>query len=322
MIIKKRPVITWLLSPCDSTVISDIRIAQVNNPINHGLLLSDFERLEKIRDAAPIWELPELIMPSFEEVMRKSEKSFEKIMPELFVEFGKTQECGILLCRGNVTLVYGFGENELHIWHFTENQGKSIFNFHTVNKSIFGQIGVGITNTLVADNCLFQGSLEQRQIALASVANFVASYVAVKKYVKVETVIIPQGKFSDLVGTPLEYVEKKKVINYSGQEVIVMDSKWFRKIINNNDIYVRGFWRMQNKKNSEGQWYKELIFVDSFIRHGYHRNAKIEEDKTRDKLDDLATNNKDTDIDMEVDLTPHENTGTLGDYFYYEYGDD
>ena len=25
-----------------------------------------------------------------------------------------------------------------------------------------------------------------------------------------------------------------------------------------------------------GEWYKELIFVDSFVRHGYHRNAKIE----------------------------------------------
>lgn len=277
MIIKKRPIITWLLNPSDSTAISEIGIAQVSNPINHGLLLSDLERLAQIREEAPNWGLPELIMPSFEEVMRKSEKSFEKVMPELFVEFGKSEECGILLCRGNVTIVYGFGEEELHIWYFTENQGKSIFNFYSVNKSISGQTGVGITNTVIADNYLFKGSLEQRQNAIASVANFVASYVAVKKYVKVETVIIPQGKFSEVEGTPLEYIEKKKVINNSGQEVIVMDSKWFRKIINDNDIYVRGFWRMQNKKNADGEWYKELIFVDSFIRHGYHRNAKIEE---------------------------------------------
>ena len=25
------------------------------------------------------------------------------------------------------------------------------------------------------------------------------------------------------------------------------------------------------------EWYKELIFVDSFVRHGYHRNAIIED---------------------------------------------
>ncbi len=35
---------------------------------------------------------------------------------------------------------------------------------------------------------------------------------------------------------------------------------------------------MQNKKNPKGEWYKELIFVDSFVRHGYHRNAKIEDE--------------------------------------------
>lgn len=99
-----------------------------------------------------------------------------------------------------------------------------------------------------------------------------------KKYIKVETLIIPQGTFTAVAGTPLEYVEKKKVINQCGQEVIVMDSKWFKKIINDNDIPVRGFFRMQNKKNPEGVWYKELIFVDPFIRHGYHRNAKIEDD--------------------------------------------
>ena len=70
---------------------------------------------------------------------------------------------------------------------------------------------------------------------------------------------------------------QKKIINQTGQEVIVMDSKWFRKIVNDNDIYVRGFWRMQNKKSANGEWYKELIYVDSFVRHGYHRNAKIED---------------------------------------------
>ena len=112
-------------------------------------------------------------------------------------------------------------------------------------------------------------------------ASSTSAYVAVKRFVKVETVIIPQGKFTAVEGTPLEYVDKKKIINQTGQEVIVMDSKWFRKIINDNDIYVRGFWRMQNKKNDEGEWYKELIFVDSFVRHGYHRNAKIEDETER-----------------------------------------
>lgn len=277
MIIKKRPIITWLLNPDEDKATYNITIPNVSIPINQGLLYSYLEHLRQIRAEKPDWGLPELVMPSFEDVMRKSERSFEKVMPELFEEFSNLEECGILLCGANHTLVYGFGGNKLHLWSFNEQNGRSVFNFYSCNKSIKGYIGVEIVNTILADNSLFSGTLEHRERTVASVANFIASYVAVKRYVKVETVIIPQGKFTGVNGTSLEYVDKKKVINNSGQEVIVMDSRWFRKIVNDNDIYVRGFWRMQNKKNSEGEWYKELIFVDPFIRHGYHRNAKIED---------------------------------------------
>lgn len=281
MLIKERPIITWLLDPDSNKLPDGILLARSANPINHQLLNLHLEKLNNIRIQEPEWGLPELLMPSFEEVMKKSAPSFEKIMPQLFHEFSEKEECGILLCQGNVTMVYSYGGDKLHIWYFSEQNGKSIFNFYTSNDFVGDQLRVGVLNLIIRDNALFQGSLEDRHIALASVVNFVSAYVAVKRFVKVETVIIPQGKFTAVEGTPLEYVDKKKVINQTGQEVMVMDSKWFRKIINDNDIYVRGFWRMQNKKNDEGEWYKELIFVDSFVRHGYHRNAKIEDETER-----------------------------------------
>lgn len=277
MIIKKRPIITWLLNPDGDKSAYNIAVPNVSIPINQGLLYSDLERLSQIRAKKPNWGLPELVMPSFEDIMRKSERSFENIMPKLYEEFSNLEECGILLCKGNRTLVYGFGGNELHIWSFTEQNGKSIFNFYSRNKSIKGYIKVAIDDLILADNNLFSGTLEQRQRAVASVAGFIALYIAVKRHGKVETVILPQGKFTKVEGTPLEYVEKKKVVNQTGQKVIVMDSSWFRKIVNDNDIPVRGFFRMQNKKNTDGEWYKDLIFVDPYIRHGYHRNAKIED---------------------------------------------
>lgn len=275
MIIKERPIITWLLSANDNQPTTNIAITNVSKPINYGILNSDFAQLSQIRLQRPQWGLPELLMPSFEEVMRNSHRSFEKIMPSLFEEFSNSEECGILLCK-NRTMVYGFGGNELHLWCFSEQQDKSVFNFYARYTSIKGHVGVGIANTILEDGMIFQGTIEERQRMAAVAGGFVASYVAVKKYVKVETVVIPQGKFTEVEGTPLEYVEKKKVINSSGQEVIVMDSRWFRKIVNDNEIYVRGFWRFQNKKNEYGKWYKELIFIDPFVRHGYHRNAKIE----------------------------------------------
>lgn len=279
MIIKERAIITWLLNHDMKQAPKNLVIAPAFHPINQSILGNHLIELDKIRKQAPEWGLPELLMPSFEEVMYKSHQSFDNIMPQLFEDFCEKEECGILLCRGNVTIIYGFEGNQLHIWYFTEQNGNSVFNFYTCNVSTIDNIGVGIANTLLTDNLLFSGPLEERQHKLAFIAGFVATYVAVKRYVKVETVVIPQGKFTAIEGTPLEYIEKKKVLNQTGQEVIVMDSKWFRKIINDNDIYVRGFFRMQNKKNEFGEWYKELIFVDSFVRHGYHRNAKIEDDE-------------------------------------------
>lgn len=278
MIIKERPIITWLLNPSDTKAGNNIRIANVSIPGNRESLNLAFELLKAFRTDGLDWGLPELVMSSFEDVMEKSHSSFEKIMPSLFEEFSASGECGILLRRNNQTLVYYFIENELLLWIFTEQNGKSIFHFYSLNNRLKKSQGTGVLNNLLEDDCLFNGTLEQRKNAVASVANFIAVYVAVKRHVKVETLVIPEGKFTAVDGTPLEYVDKKKVINQLGQKVLVMDSRWFRKIVNDNEIFVRGFWRMQNKKNEQGAWYKELIFVDPFVRHGYHRDAKIEND--------------------------------------------
>ena len=181
MLIKKRPIITWLLHPDSLKLPNGIMLSRVANPINYQILNGQLAKLDKIRLQKPTWGLPELLMPSFEEVMYKSHRSFEKIMPDLFEDFCAKEECGILLCRGNITIVYGFGGNQLHIWHFTEYNGSSILNFYTCNVRDGENIGVGIMNTLIADNNLFSGSLQERQKKLAFIAGFVATYVAVKR---------------------------------------------------------------------------------------------------------------------------------------------
>lgn len=276
MIIKKRPIITWLLNPDNPQFQSDITFAAPQKMENYEILNKELERLKDIRALKPKWGLPELVMPSFERVMEKSTPAFEKIMPDLFQEFSETDECGILI-KNNETFVYGFGDGQLNIWLFHEQNGHSMFHFAVKCEFVDGQPKLLMPDSILYDNNLFIGTIQNRINEIGIRLQYIAVYLAVKKYVKVETVVIPQGIFTAIEGTPLEYVEKKKVINQTGHEVIVMDSKWFKKIINDNDIPVRGFFRMQNKKNSEGEWYKELIFVDPFIRHGYHRNAKIED---------------------------------------------
>lgn len=277
MIIKKRPIITWLLNPDNPGFQEGLTYAAPKNLVNHEILNEELNHLKDIRALKPKWGLPELVMPSFKRVMEKSAPAFEKIMPDLFKEFSKTDECGILLVKNSETLVYGFGDNQLNIWFFNEQNNHSVFHFSAGYEYVDGKPQLLMTDSILFDDNLLIGDTQNRIDEIGIRLRFIAVYLAVKKYVKVESIIIPQGTFTAVEGTPLEYVEKKKVVNQTGQEVIVMDSKWFKKIINDNDIPVRGFFRMQNKKNADGEWYKELIFVDPFIRHGYHRNAKIEE---------------------------------------------
>ncbi len=277
MIIKKRPIITWLLNPDTPGFQEGLAFASPQNIVNYEILNDELKSLKDIRAMKPKWGLPELVMPSFERVMEKSAPAFEKIMPGLFKEFSETEECGILILRNNETLVYGFGDSQLYIWFFYEQNGRSMFHFSAGYKFVDGHPKLLMTDSILYDDNLLAGTIQNRIDEIGIRLQFIAVYLAVKKYVKVETLIIPQGTYTAVEGTPLEYVEKKKVVNQTGQEVIVMDSKWFKKIINDNDIPVRSFFRMQNKKNTDGEWCKELIFVDPFIRHGYHRNAKIED---------------------------------------------
>lgn len=278
MIIRKQPIISWLLDNNNTADGENLRIPMLDNRTHFEYLYDGMQHLAGVRDTSPDWGLPELVMPSFEKVMEKSAKSFFGIDHQLFQEFYADNVCGILLSRDCGTIVYGFGENKLYVWLFRQNDGKSqLLLYFYVESTEDNKRRIYTWPTLIDDEQLFNRSNEERNAIYERLANKLIIYLAVKKYVKVETIVVPVGKVVKFDDAILDYKAKEKVRNESGQQVIVMDSRWFRKIVNNNDIFVRGFFRFQNKKNEKGEWYKELIFVDSYIRHGYHRDAMIEE---------------------------------------------
>lgn len=225
----------------------------------------------------PDWGLPELLMPSFKKVMGKSEKSFSTIEPQLFQEFYREKVCGILI-DGEITIVYGFGENQAYVWLFrVKNDVSYLCNYFYFGPKEADYRNIGCSQTILGDPIFRGGSWEERSRVYVAVSSLLVTYLAVKKYAKVETIVVPVNAVRVVEDTIQGYKGREKIRNNSGQEVIVMDSRWFVKIVNDNDIFVRGFFRLQNKKNELGDWYKELIFVDSYVRHGYHRNAKIED---------------------------------------------
>lgn len=278
MVIKKQNVISWLLDGTFIPTLDKITIVHTENPIHFQYLMNGLKWLSDIREHKPEWGLPEVLMPSFEKVMTKSAKSFNKIDHQLFQEFYKDNVCGILLDKLYGTIVYVFGENKLYVWLF-----KTIYDYSVLYDYFYFESrednmrGLYCCPSLVDDPQLYDTANEEHKELYSCVGNLLISYLAVKKYAEVETIVIPTGTIKIVEDNIQGYKHKDKVKNDSGQEVIIMDSRWFVKIINDNDIFVRGFFRLQNKKNEMGQWYKELIFVNSFVRHGYHRNAKIED---------------------------------------------
>lgn len=58
-----------------------------------------------------------------------------------------------------------------------------------------------------------------------------------------------------------------------------VDGHWDSEIKHINPFQVSGHFRNQPKKNEKGEWYKELIYIDSFMKQGYTRKA------TKDKFE-------------------------------------
>lgn len=288
MIIKKQPIISWLLdenySPKNPF---EITVPNISNTTHIGYLSNGIKWLADIRESKPDWGLPELLMPSFEKVMQKSAKSFYNIDHQLFQEFYNENVCGILLHKVFGTIVYGFGEDTLYVWLFRNVDGYSVLYNYFYYKSTPDNVRqVHCWPTIINDPQLFNQDTSDKDDLYSSVANLLITYLAVKKYAQVEIVVVPANSKLVVEDEIQGYKHKEKVKNDSGQQVIIMDSRWFVKIINDNDIFVRGFFRMQRYKNEEGLWAKKLIFVDSFIRHGYHRNAKIEDENLDDNTND------------------------------------
>lgn len=277
MVIRRQPVISWLLEKNYFFDPTKISILRVENIIHQEYLLNGMRHLAQVREMNPNWGLPELLMPSFKKVMGKSEKSFSTIEPQLFQEFYREKVCGILI-DGEITIVYGFGENQAYVWLFrVKNDVSYLCNYFYFGPKEADYRNIGCSQTILGDPIFRGGSWEERSRVYVAVSSLLVTYLAVKKYAKVETIVVPVNAVRVVEDTIQGYKGREKIRNNSGQEVIVMDSRWFVKIVNDNDIFVRGFFRLQNKKNELGDWYKELIFVDSYVRHGYHRNAKIED---------------------------------------------
>ena len=83
MIIKKRPVITWLLNPDTQGFQEGLTFASPKNLVNYEILNAELKHLKDIREMKPKWGLPVLVMPSFERVMEKMVIVCSTFLPDM-----------------------------------------------------------------------------------------------------------------------------------------------------------------------------------------------------------------------------------------------
>lgn len=65
-----------------------------------------------------------------------------------------------------------------------------------------------------------------------------------------------------------------KYLNETDLDIEYLDSKWFTSLVNSQGFKVGGHFRLQPKKK-DGEWTKELIWINDFEKKGYSRKAGI-----------------------------------------------
>lgn len=85
------------------------------------------------------------------------------------------------------------------------------------------------------------------------------------KYAEVETKHLPAGQ--KIKGVDCKYVNETKM------PVNILNSLWFTTLVKSDGFKVRGHFRLQPKKKN-GEWTKELIWINDFMKTGYTSTAK------------------------------------------------
>ena len=94
----------------------------------------------------------------------------------------------------------------------------------------------------------------------------VVSVLMFKKYAQIRTQMI--GRHTRRTSLDSNGI----IFNDTPFNINQLDITWYTNYDNNEEINVRGFWRLQayGKNHSD----RRLVYIKPFVRHGYHRKAK------------------------------------------------
>ena len=121
-----------------------------------------------------------------------------------------------------------------------------------------------LSNVTKTDNPYLFNLVEDLNIKSAKILTAIKMFIFLKTASVVDKTFISDSK------TGLKYKSETK----ENEGIIVVDSNWDSSINVINPFPVSGHFREQPKKNKKKEWYKEIIYIDSFMKQGYNRKAK------------------------------------------------
>lgn len=120
----------------------------------------------------------------------------------------------------------------------------------------------GIANTYFSTAIT---DINDRKKAMQSFNNELFSIINFIRYADIERKYVePKSKTKDF---------NCKYVNDTDCGITILDSKWFTTLVKSDAFKVRGHFRLQPKKK-DGEWTKELIWINDFQKEGYTAPAR------------------------------------------------
>lgn len=160
----------------------------------------------------------------------------------------------------------GSDTHDRFVYYFLKNvfvgvsaQGSKDLRSATYSVEAFNFIKNKIPNSnKMSNNDILLELDNQLNTSLIAHINFI-------KYAQVETKYLPAKKRIKDINC--------KYVNDTNSNITYLDSTWFTTLVKSDAFKVRGHFRLQPKKK-DGEWTKELIWINEFQKDGYTAPAR------------------------------------------------
>ena len=214
-----------------------------------------------------------VLSKKFIDAMDKSYKKFTHLHIDLLEEC--EGECGVVISPYFIhgsCVVYSIDHGSLTIWVF-----------QTIPNTVGEKFSIPSYYIVVSPKDKIQGDGHQLDCMVVKMLdnffdlNFrdyidmVLDYLCLRQWADVEI-----SEVHTKIKKEIKDKKKTKVVVEDGITYFNFDSKWYTEICNNKEFIVSGHFRLQRY----GDGSRRLIWINDFVKHGYHRKALI--DKVKD----------------------------------------